>query len=267
VGGQQVLIENRPGANSFLAGEFVARSAPDGHVHWFSSGSTLSYTKQMYSKPLIDPDRDVAVVTQAVLVPQIFVVHPSLPVKTLRDVAQLGARRPGQLNVSVLGLGGNTHLGSELFRLAAGITWTNVQYKGAAPAIIDLMGGHIDMSLYDVPAVVGYLPSGKLRPLAVTSAARVKQLPEVPTTAEAGYPDVRSDSWYGIAVPAATPPELIARVNRLWSSSLRAPDTQSALFAIGAVPVGGTVEEIQALRTVEARKWGDLVRKFNLKFD
>jgi len=267
LGGQPVIIENRPGANGFLAGDYVAKSAPDGHTQWFSSGSALSFTKQMYSKPLIDPDRDLLLVTQAVSVPQIFVVHPSLPVKHLRDLAQLAARRPGQLNVSVLGLGGITHLGTELFRLAAGIQFTNVQYKGAAPAIIDLMGGHIDMALFDVPAVIGYLPSGKIHALAVTSGERVKQLPAVPTTAEAGYPSVRSDSWYGVAVPMATSPDLIQRMNRLWSVTLRAPETQDLLLAIGAVPVGSTVEDIQAFRTSEARRWGEPIRKINLKLD
>lgn len=267
LGGQQIIVENRPGANGFLAGDYVAKSAPDGHTQWFSSGSALSFTKQMYSKPLIDPDRDLALVTQAVSVPQVFVVHPSLPVRSLPDLAQLASRRPGQLNVSVLGLGGITHLGQELFRLAANIKINNVQYKGAAPALIDLMGGHIDMALFDVPAVVGYLPTGKLRALAVTSGERVKQLPAVPTTAEAGYPGVRSDSWYGVAVPVATPAELIVRMNRLWSSAVRASDTQELLLAIGAIPVGGTIDEIQAFRTAEARRWGELIRKINLKLE
>ena len=134
-----------------------------------------------YSKPLIDPDRELALVTQAVSVPQIFVAHPSLPVKTLKDLAQLAARRPGQLNFSIIGQGGLIHLGTELFKMSAGISMNNVQYKGAAPAIVDLIGGHIEAALFDVPAVVGYLPSGKIRPLAVTSSERIKQLPLVPT--------------------------------------------------------------------------------------
>ena len=164
LGGQSVIIENRPGANGFLAGEYVAKSAPDGHTQWFSSGSALSFTKYLYTKPLVDPDRDLALVTQAVSVPQIFVVHPSLPVKSLQDLARLAARRPGQLTASVIGVGGLIHLGTELFCLSAGIKMTIVQYKG---------GG----------------------------------------------------------------------------------------------PVGSTVGEIQAFRTSEARKWGDLIRKINLKLE
>ena len=209
LGGQQVIVENRPGANGFIAGEYVARSAPDGYTSWFSSGSALSFTKYMYAKPLIDPDRDLALVTQAVSVPQIFVVHPSLPVKNLQELARLAAQRPGQLNTSVLGLGGLIHLGTEMFKLSAGVQMTNVQYKGAAPAIVDLIGGHIQVALFDVPAVIGYLPSGKMRALAVTSNERIKQLPLVPTTTEAGYLSVRSDSWYGIAVSVAILPDLI----------------------------------------------------------
>ncbi len=267
LGGQIVIIENRSGANGFLAGEYVAKSAPDGHISWFSAGAALSFTKYLYAKPLVDPDRDLALVTQAVSVPQIFVVHPSLPVKDLRGLAQLAAQRPGQLNASVISLGGLIHLGTELFKLSAGIKMNNVQYKGGGPAIIDLIGGHIEVALLDVPAVIAYLPSGKVRALAVTSGERVKQLPSVPTTTEAGYPSVRSDSWYGAAVPAATPPEVIQRMNRLWVATLRAPETQGLLSAIGTVPVGSTVEDFQAFRAAEGKKWGDLIRKINLKLE
>ena len=267
LGGQSVIIENRPGANGFLAGEYVAKSAPDGHTQWFSSGSALSFSKYLYTKPLVDPDRDLMLVTQAVSVPQIFVVHPSLPVKSLQDLAQFATRRPDQLNISVISLGGLIHLATETFKLAANIKMTNVQYKGAAPALVDLIGGHIEVAIFDVPAVISYLPSGKMRALAVTSGERVKQLPTVPTTTEAGYPSVRSDSWYGVAVPAATQPELIQRMNRLWVATLRAAETQELLIAIGATPVGSTVEDFQAFRTSEGRKWGDLIRKINLKLD
>jgi tripartite-type tricarboxylate transporter receptor subunit TctC len=267
LGGQQIIIENRPGANGFLAGEYVAKSAPDGHTQWFSSGSTLSFTKYMYAKPLVDPERELALVTQAVSVPQIFVAHPSLPVKNLQELAQLAKQRPGQLNFSIIGQGGLIHLGTELFKMSAGISMNNVQYKGAAPAIVDLIGGHIEAALFDVPAVMGYLPSGKIRPLAVTSSERIKQLPQVPTTSESGYLSVRSDSWYGIAVPAATTPELIQRMNKLWVASLRASETRDLLYGIGVGAVGSSVEDFNAFRAAEGRKWGDLIRKINLKLE
>ena len=199
--------------------------------------------------------------------PQIFVVHPSLPVKNMQELAQLATRRPGQLNISIIGVGGLIHLGTELFKMSAGIKMTNVQYKGAAPAIVDLIGGHVEVALFDVPAVIGYLPSGKMRALAVTSNERIKQLPNVPTTTESGYLSLRSDSWYGVAVPAATPPELVQRINKLWVASLRAPETRDLLYAIGVGAVGSSVEDVQAFRTSEARKWGDLIRKINLKLE
>ena len=267
ISGQNIIVENRPGANGFIAGDYVARSAPDGYTSWFSSGSTLSFTKYLYTKPLVDPDRDLSLVTQAVSVPQIFVVHPSLPVKNMQELAQLATRRPGQLNISIIGVGGLIHLGTELFKMSAGIKMTNVQYKGAAPAIVDLIGGHVEVALFDVPAVIGYLPSGKMRALAVTSNERIKQLPNVPTTTESGYLSLRSDSWYGVAVPAATPPELVQRINKLWVASLRAPETRDLLYAIGVGAVGSSVEDVQAFRTSEARKWGDLIRKINLKLE
>ncbi len=265
--GQSVIVENRPGANGFLSGEYVARSAPDGYTQLFASGSMLSFTKYMYSKPLIDPDRELALVTQAVSVPQIFVAHPSLPVKTLKDLAQLAARRPGQLNFSIIGQGGLIHLGTELFKMSAGISMNNVQYKGAAPAIVDLIGGHIEAALFDVPAVVGYLPSGKIRPLAVTSSERIKQLPLVPTTAESGYLSVRSDSWYAVAAPAAVPSELIQRMNKLWVAAVRAQETRDLLYAIGVGAVGSSVEDFTTFRAAEARKWSELIRKINLKLE
>ena len=265
--GQSVIIENRPGANSFLAGEYVARSAPDGYTSWFASGSILSFSKQLYSKPLVDPDRDFALVVQAVSVPEVFVIHPSLPVKNMQELAQFATRRPAQLNISIITPGGIIHLGVEQFKLAAGIKMTNVQYKGAAPALVDIVGGHIEAALFDAPAIIGYLPSGKLRALAVASGERIKQMPQVPTTTEAGFPGVRVEGWYGIAVPASTPPDLIQRMNRQWNAAVRSPDTQALLTGIGAVPVGGSAEEFQAFRTAEGRKWGDLIRKIGLKLE
>lgn len=265
--GQSVIVENRPGANGFLSGEYVARAAPDGYTQLFASGSMLSFTKYMYTKPLIDPDRELALVTQAVSVPQIFVVHPSLPVKNLKELAHLAAKRPGQLNFSIIGQGGLIHLGTELFKMSAGITMNNVQYKGAAPAIVDLIGGHIEAALFDVPAVMGYLPSGKIRPLAVTSSERIKQLPNVPTTAESGYLSVRSDSWYGVAAPAGASQDLMQRMNKLWVASVRAQESRDLLYAIGVGAVGSTVEEFNTFRAAEARRWSELIRKINLKLE
>jgi tripartite-type tricarboxylate transporter receptor subunit TctC len=267
LGGQSVIVDNRAGANSFLAGEAMVKSAPDGHTFWFAGASALSVARHLYGRLLVDPERDLALVTQVVSVPQIFVVHPSLPARSMRDLAQLAAKRPGQLNVSVISLGGLVHLGVELFKISAGVKMNNVQYKGGGPAIIDLVGGHIEVGLFDVPAAIGYLPSGKVRALAVTSGERVKQVPDVPTTTEAGYPNVRSDSWYGLAVPAATPPELLRRVNQLWVAAVRAPETSEALYALGVVPVGSSIEDFNAFRAAEGKKWGDLVRKINLKLE
>jgi tripartite-type tricarboxylate transporter receptor subunit TctC len=265
--GQSVIVDNRAGANGFLAGEYMVKSPADGHTCWFAAGSALSVARHLYGKLLVDPERDLALVTQVVSVPQIFVAHPSLPVKSMRDLAQLAAKRPGQLNVSVISLGGLVHLGVELFKTSAGVKMNNVQYKGGGPAMIDLIGGHIEVGLFDVPAAIAHLPTGKVRALAVTSGERVKQVPDVPTTAEAGYPNVRSDNWYGIAVPAATPPEVVRRMNQLWVAAIRAPETSDALYALGVVPVGGSIQEIQAFRVSESKKWGDLIRKINLKVE
>lgn len=267
LGGQPVIIENRPGANSYLAGEAVARAAPDGHAFWFASVSALAFTYLLMSKPPIDPERDVTLVTHAVSVPQIFVVHPSLQVKGLQDLARLAKQRPGQLNAAIIGPGGIIHLGTELFKLSAGISMNNVSYKGGANVITDLAGGHVEVALLDVPAIMSYLPTGRIRPLAVTSGTRVPQLPNVPTTTEAGYPAVRSDSWYGVATTAATPPALVQRANDLWRTAVQAPETQQRLAAIGTVAVGSSVEEFRTFRATETRKWGDIIKKIGFKLE
>lgn len=264
LGGQPVVIENRAGAASMLAGEFVARSAPDGHTLWFA-GSIWSNAKFLYVKPLIDSDRDFAPITHAVSVVQIMVIHPSLPATTMRELVQLAKGRPDQINASVLAQGGSLHLAMELFKRAAGVRMTNVSYKGAADALRDLIGGHVQVAFFDVPAVIGLLPSGRVRPLAVTGAQRVPQVPTVPTTTEAGFPSVRSEGWYAFVAPAATPPETIGRAHQLITAAIRAPDTRERLNAIAATPVGSTPDELRVFTRAESRKWGELIKAIGLK--
>jgi tripartite-type tricarboxylate transporter receptor subunit TctC len=264
LGGQPVVIENRAGTASMLAGEFVTRAAPDGHTLWFA-GSILSTAKFLYVKPLVDPERDIAPVTHAVSVVQIMVIHPSLPATNLRELAQLAKSRPDQINASVLALGGTLHLAMELFKRAADVRMTNVGYKGAADALRDLIGGHVQVAFFDVPAVIGLLPSGRVRPLAVTGAQRVPQVPAVPTTTEAGFPTVRSEGWYAFVAPVATPAETISRAHQLVTAALRASDTRERLHNIAATPVGNTPEELRVFWRAESRKWGDLIKSIGLK--
>jgi len=264
LGGQPVVIENRAGAASMLAGEFVARSMPDGHTLWFA-GSILSTAKFLYVKPLVDPERDIAPVTHAVSVVQIMVIHPSLPAANMRELAQLAKSRPDQINASVLALGGSLHLAMELFKRAADVRMTNVGYKGAADALRDLIGGHVQAAFFDVPAVIGLLPSGRVRPLAVTSAQRVPQVPAVPTTSEAGFPTVRSEGWYAFVAPVATPTETLSRTHQLITAALRAPDTRERLNSIAAMPVGNTPDELRVFWRAESLKWGELIKAIGLK--
>ena len=159
------------------------------------------------------------------------------------------------------------HLGTELFKITAGINMNNVSYKGGANVITDLAGGHVEVALLDVPAIMSYLPTGRIRPLAVTSGARIPQLPQVQTTTEAGYPAVRSDSWYGIATTAATPSALVQRANDLWRAAVQAPETQQRLAALGATSMGTSVEDFRTFRAAETRKWGEVIKKIGFKLE
>ncbi len=264
LGGQPVVIENRAGAASMLAGEFVARSAPDAHTLWFA-GSILSTARFLYVKPLIDPERDFAPVTHAVSVVQIMVVHPSLPATNMRELTQLAKGRPDQINASILALGGTLHLALELYKRAADVRMNNIGYKGAADALRDLIGGHVQVAFFDVPAVIGLLPSGRVRPLAVTGAQRVSQIPAVPTTTEAGFPTVRSEGWYAFVAPVATPAETVSRSHQLITTALRAPDTRERLNHIAATAVGNTPDELRVYWRAESRKWGELIKSIGLK--
>jgi tripartite-type tricarboxylate transporter receptor subunit TctC len=265
LGGQPVIIENRAGVAGLLAGEVVARSAPDGHTLWFSGATALATAKYLYAKLPVDPEREFAPITHAVSVVQIVVIHPSLPATNLRELAQFAKSRPGEINASILSLGGTLHLPLELFKREAGVRMTNVSYKGAADALRDLIGGHVQVAFFDVPAVIGLLNSGRVRALAVTSAQRVPQLPSVPTTTEAGFPTVRSEGWYSFVAPVATPVETINRAHQLITAALRAPETRERLNNIAALPVGNTPEAFRVFLRAETLKWGELIKAIGLK--
>src|SRR5882762_3653062 len=211
--GQPVIIENVGGVGGVLGVDRALKSNPDGYTLGFNSGSTLSIAPFSFAKLPYDVKKDVALITLVVRVPELLAVHPSLPVRSLAELIAYAKANPGKVNFGSAGGGSITHLAVELLKAAANVDLVHVPYKGAAPAVNDLLGGQVQMGIFDVPVLLGHIRAGKLKALAITSTKRSEALPDVPTTVELGYPSVTSDNWYGLIVPAATPAEIQKRIH------------------------------------------------------
>jgi tripartite-type tricarboxylate transporter receptor subunit TctC len=267
LGGQPVIVENRAGAGGMIAAENVARAAPDGYSLYLANAGVLAFHQHLYTKVPVDTPREFAPVTLAVGVPEILVVHPSLPVKTVKEFVALARSRPGKLNYGSAGSGGMPHLAAEALNMAAGIKMIHVPYKGAAPAVTDLLGGQVEATVLDIPVLLPHIRSGRMRALAIATEKRSPVLPDLPTMAEAGYPQVQADNWYGIVVPAATPKPVVMRMNALLVKSIQAPETRERLGSLGANALGTSADEFHAFWRAEIDRWGAMIRKVGIKLD
>ncbi|MBI2296612.1 MAG: tripartite tricarboxylate transporter substrate binding protein [Betaproteobacteria bacterium] len=257
---QTVVVDNRAGAAGIIGAEAVARAAPDGHTLLMGTTGTLTTNPAVYSKLPYDSLRDFAPVSNFADSPFLLVAHPSLPVRTVKEVIALAKARPGQLHYASFGPGSSAHLVGEMLRSTARIEIVHVAYKGGPPALADLIGGHIEMMFNLLPIVVPHVKSGRLRAIAVTASKRAPALPEVPTFAEAGIPDFEAGSWYGVLAPAGTPKEIIAKLSSEISRILSLADVRQRLAAEGAEPIGNTPEQFAEQIRRDLARWAKIAR-------
>lgn len=257
--GQQVVVDNRPGGGANIGAELAAHAAPDGHT-LFLVAVAHSVNASLYPRLGYDVRRDFAHVILLSSVPGILVVHPSVPVRTTRELIDHAKAKPGQLNYASTGSGGPQHLGMELFKTLAGVDIAHIPYKGAAPALTDLLSGQVHSMLGNMISTLPHTRSGRLRALAVTSTKRSQAAPELPTIAESGVRGFESGSWFGIAAPAQTPRPIIAKINAEVNRTLALPELRSRLGAEGAELIGGTPEAFAAFLRAEIDKWAKVVK-------
>jgi tripartite-type tricarboxylate transporter receptor subunit TctC len=265
--GQPVVIDNRPGAGGNIGADIVAKSAPDGYTLLMATVGTHAINASLYSKMPYDHIKDFAPVVLVAGVPNVLEVTPSLPVNSVADLIKLAKEKPGQLNFASSGNGTSIHLSGELFKSMAGVDMTHVPYKGSALALVDLVGGQVQLMFDNLPSSLPQIKAGKLRAIAVTSAQRAPALPNVPTIAESGLPGFEASSWFGIVAPAGTPPAVINRINAEVNQWLHAPETTEKLLAQGAIAAGGSPEQFAAHIRAETEKWAKVVKVSGAKVD
>ena len=264
--GQQAVVENKPGANTRIATEFVAKSAPDGYTLFFCA-APHSTNPALYGKLPYDTVRDFAPVVHAVTVPLFFLVPANSPVKNAKDLIDLAKKDPAYANVGSPGNGSAPHLAIELLNSVSGGTLAHIPYKGDAPAIQDLLGGRLGASVDPVAPALPHIKAGKLRAVSVASPQRYALLPDVPTLAEQGFRGAEAFAWFGFLAPTGTPAEVVAKLNAEVNLALKQPEIAEKLVALGMTAVGGTPEQFGAFIRADIDKWTKLIQARNIKPD
>jgi len=264
---QTVVVENRPGAGGNIGTAYVAKAAPDGYTIMMGTIGTQSINPSLYKKMPYDAAKDFVPITRAAMVPNLLVVNKDAPFNTLPEMMVYEKANPGKLTYGSSGNGTTLHLSGELFNLMAGSKITHIPYKGSTPAVADLMGGQISMIFDNMPSVIQQVKSGRLKALAVTSAQRNPQLPEIPTIQELGVAGYEVWSWFGLLAPAATPKPIVDKLNASIVDIIKQPDVQAKIIELGAVPVPETSAEFGAFIEAETLKWAKVIKEANIGMD
>ncbi len=265
--GQPVVVENKGGVGGVLGMDAVAKAAPDGYTLGFNNQGSVAMAPFALTKMPYNPNKDLALISVVVRVPEAIVVHPSVPVNTFAELIAYAKANPGKLNYGSAGAGGITHLAGELLKAEAGIDIVHVAYKGAAPAVTDLLGGQVQLGFFDIPVVLPHIKSGKLKAVALTTAKRIDALPDVPTTAEVKFPRVISDNWYGLVAPGGTPPDIIKRLNAAALAGLKSPALVEQFAKVSGIPSPTTLEEYASFLAAEQARWGGIIKAIGFKED
>jgi len=264
---EQVLVDNRPGAGGNIGAELVAKSPADGYTLLMGTVGTHSINPSLYAKMPYDHVKDFAPVILVASVPNVLVVHPSVPANSVQELIAYAKANPGKINFASSGSGTSIHLAGELFKTMAGVQMAHVPYKGSAPAIADLVGGQVQIMFDNLPSALPQIKGGRLRALAVTSAQRAPALPDVPTVAESGLPGFEASSWFGLLAPAGSPRDAILKVNAEVDRWLASPEAKEKLTSQGANAAGGTPEDFARHIAAETAKWQQVVKASGAKVD
>ncbi|MGE8618149.1 MAG: Bug family tripartite tricarboxylate transporter substrate binding protein [Achromobacter spanius] len=265
--GQTFVVENKPGANSAIGAQALARSTPDGYTMMVGSIGTFAINEALYKNLSYNPSKDFAYLTQAVRNPNVLVAATKFPANTVAELVAYAKKNPGSVSYASSGTGSSDHLSAVLFRQRTDSTGVDVPYKGGGAAIADLIGGQVNVSFQNLGAVQNHIKAGKLKALAITGDTRAADLPDVPTLAEAGIKDMVVYSWQGFAVPKGTPPAVVEKLSKALQNALRDPKTKQTLQGLGFEVVANTPEQFAAFQQAEVKRWKDVIQKANIQLE